>query len=67
MGTIRRRFARRWGRRRIAGIGAVHVVFQPHRYTRTRDLMGEFAASFGDANTVEVLDIYAASEEPIEG
>ena len=29
--------------------------------------MGEFAASFGDANTVEVLDIYPASEEPIEG
>jgi UDP-N-acetylmuramate--alanine ligase len=29
--------------------------------------MGEFAASFGDASTVEILDIYAASEEPIEG
>jgi UDP-N-acetylmuramate--alanine ligase len=49
------------------GYKRVHVVFQPHRYTRTRDLMGEFAAAFGDADTVEVLDIYAASEEPIAG
>jgi UDP-N-acetylmuramate--alanine ligase len=45
----------------------VHVIFQPHRYTRTRDLMAEFATSFDDAATVEILDIYAASEEPIEG
>jgi UDP-N-acetylmuramate--alanine ligase len=45
----------------------VHVLFQPHRYTRTRDLMGEFAAAFGDADSVEVLDIYAASEDPIAG
>ena len=49
------------------GYKRVHVVFQPHRYTRTRDLMAEFAGSFGDAETVEVLDIYAASEEPIDG
>jgi UDP-N-acetylmuramate--alanine ligase len=49
------------------GYKRVHVVFQPHRYTRTRDLMAEFAEAFGDADTVEVLDIYAASEEPIEG
>jgi UDP-N-acetylmuramate--alanine ligase len=45
----------------------IHVIFQPHRYTRTRDLMEEFATSFDDASTVEILDIYAASEEPIEG
>jgi UDP-N-acetylmuramate--alanine ligase len=43
----------------------IHVVFQPHRYTRTRDLLHEFAAAFTDADTVEILDIYAASEEPI--
>jgi UDP-N-acetylmuramate--alanine ligase len=49
------------------GYRRVHVIFQPHRYTRTRDLMGQFAASFGDASTVQILDIYAASEEPIEG
>jgi UDP-N-acetylmuramate--alanine ligase len=45
----------------------IHVIFQPHRYTRTRDLMEEFATSFDDAATVEILDIYAASEEPIAG
>jgi UDP-N-acetylmuramate--alanine ligase len=43
----------------------VHVIFQPHRYTRTRDLMAEFATAFDEADTVQVLDIYAASEEPI--
>jgi len=43
------------------------VLFQPHRFTRTRDLMTEFAGAFGDADTVQVLDIYAASEEPIPG
>lgn len=52
---------------REAGYKRVHVLFQPHRYTRTRDLMEEFAGAFGDADTVEMLDIYAASEEPIEG
>jgi UDP-N-acetylmuramate--alanine ligase len=52
---------------RDAGYARVHVLFQPHRYTRTRDLMPEFARAFADADTVEVLDIYAASEEPIAG
>ncbi len=45
----------------------VHVIFQPHRYTRTRDLLPEFAQAFADADTVQVLDIYAASEEPLPG
>jgi UDP-N-acetylmuramate--alanine ligase len=49
------------------GYGRVHVIFQPHRYTRTRDLMEEFVHAFDDAGSVEVLDIYAASEEPIAG
>src|ERR1700723_496220 len=49
------------------GFGKIHVVFQPHRYTRTRDLMEEFRAAFGDADSLFVLDIYAASEKPIEG
>jgi UDP-N-acetylmuramate--alanine ligase len=52
---------------RDCGYGRVHVLFQPHRFTRTRDLMGEFSVAFGDADRVEVLDIYAASEEPIAG
>jgi UDP-N-acetylmuramate--alanine ligase len=49
------------------GFGRVHVIFQPHRYTRTRDLMEEFTSAFGDADSLFVLDIYAASEQPIEG
>lgn len=49
------------------GYGGVHVIFQPHRYTRTHDLMEEFVHAFDDAASVEVLDIYAASEEPIAG
>jgi UDP-N-acetylmuramate--alanine ligase len=52
---------------RSCGFRKVHVVFQPHRYTRTRDLIEEFATAFGDADTLFVLDIYAASEKPIEG
>jgi UDP-N-acetylmuramate--alanine ligase len=52
---------------RSCGFGKVHVVFQPHRYTRTRDLMEEFTTAFGDADSLFVLDIYAASEKPIEG
>jgi UDP-N-acetylmuramate--alanine ligase len=52
---------------RQCGFRKVHVVFQPHRYTRTRDLMEEFATAFGDADSLFVLDIYAASEKPIEG
>ncbi|MDX9714081.1 MAG: UDP-N-acetylmuramate--L-alanine ligase [Dissulfurispiraceae bacterium] len=43
------------------------VLFQPHRYTRTRDLMNDFAESFGDADSIFVMDIYAAGEKPIEG
>jgi UDP-N-acetylmuramate--alanine ligase len=52
---------------RDAGYGRVHVLFQPHRYTRTRDLQPEFARAFADADSLRVLDIYAASEEPIAG
>jgi UDP-N-acetylmuramate--alanine ligase len=52
---------------RECGYGRVLVLFQPHRYTRTRDLMKEFTGAFGDADRVEILDIYAASEEPIAG
>jgi UDP-N-acetylmuramate--alanine ligase len=45
----------------------IHVIFQPHRYTRTQSLMEEFASAFRDADSVLVLDIYAASEPPIAG
>jgi UDP-N-acetylmuramate--alanine ligase len=43
------------------------VVFQPHRYTRTRDLFDEFTSSFNEADVVVVTDIYPAGEKPIEG
>jgi UDP-N-acetylmuramate--alanine ligase len=52
---------------RQCGFRKVHVVFQPHRYTRTRDLLEDFTTAFGDADSLFVLDIYAASEKPIEG
>jgi UDP-N-acetylmuramate--alanine ligase len=52
---------------RQCGYRKIHVVFQPHRYTRTRDLMDEFANAFLDADTLTVLDIYPASEQSIEG
>jgi UDP-N-acetylmuramate--alanine ligase len=45
----------------------IHVLFQPHRFTRTQILMDDFARSFFDADSVTLLDIYAASEPPIEG
>ncbi len=52
---------------RKCGYGRIHVVFQPHRYTRTHLLMDEFGTAFADADSVFVLDIYAASEAPIAG
>jgi UDP-N-acetylmuramate--alanine ligase len=45
----------------------VVCLFQPHRYTRTRDLLEEFKTSFNDADVLLVADVYAASEEPIPG
>jgi UDP-N-acetylmuramate--alanine ligase len=52
---------------RECGHQRIFVVFQPHRYTRTLDLLDEFSGAFRDADTVIVLPIYAASEEPIPG
>jgi UDP-N-acetylmuramate--alanine ligase len=52
---------------RQCGFQKVHVIFQPHRYTRTQLLLDEFATAFRDADSVLVLDIYAASEPPIPG
>jgi len=46
---------------------SVHVLFQPHRYTRTQALLDDFARSFHQADSVLVTDIYAASEAPIAG
>ena len=54
------------GARRAFGRRTV-VAFQPHRYTRTHDLLKEFATSFNDADVVFVSSVYAAGEERIPG
>jgi len=45
----------------------VLVLFQPHRYTRSRDLMNEFLGAFDDAAEVVLLPVYAAGEKEIDG
>jgi UDP-N-acetylmuramate--alanine ligase len=52
---------------RLCGFRRVHVLFQPHRYSRTFHLMEEFAGAFNQADNLFLLDIYAASEKPIAG
>lgn len=47
--------------------GRLAVLFQPHRYTRTRDLMEEFAAAFADADLVYLTEVHPAGEDPIPG
>ena len=49
------------------GCKSVIAVFQPHRYTRLKGLWSDFLDAFSDADKVYVTDVYAASEEPIEG
>jgi len=43
------------------------VIFQPHRYSRTKELFDDFALCFNNADVLMILDIYAASEAPIDG
>jgi len=45
----------------------VVCVFQPHRYTRTRDLFADFTTAFNDADVLLLSEVYAAGEEPIPG
>ena len=52
---------------RARGAKRIWVIFQPHRYTRTKFLMDDFAHSFEGCERVYVLDIYPASELPIPG
>jgi len=52
---------------RLRGARRVRAIFQPHRYTRTKFLMDEFALCFEACDRVYVLDIYPASEPPIPG
>ncbi len=50
-----------WPRKRIV------LAFQPHRYTRTRDLLDDFATVLGEADVLVLLEVYAAGEDPIAG
>ena len=43
------------------------TIFQPHRYSRVQGLLEEFVASFANSDYLVITDIYAASEQPIEG
>lgn len=52
---------------RLCRFQRIHAIFQPHRYTRTEALLDDFARSFHQADSVYLLDIYAASEKPIAG
>jgi len=47
--------------------GRIWVIFQPHRYTRTEKLWREFGSAFKEAEGIWVTEIFAASEQPIEG
>ena len=49
------------------GYRRVHVLFQPHRYTRTRALLSDFAHAFDSADTISFMDVYSAGETPIPG
>jgi UDP-N-acetylmuramate--alanine ligase len=51
----------------LGGQAKLFVIFQPHRYTRTADLMDEFGPAFEGVDTLVLLDIYAAGEKPIKG
>lgn len=52
---------------RACGRARVVTVFQPHRYTRTQNLMEQFARCFAGSDQLIITDIYAASEPPLEG
>jgi len=52
---------------RTCSFERIHVIFQPHRYSRTKLLADDFGAAFGDCDRLLVTDVYAAGEQPIEG
>jgi UDP-N-acetylmuramate--alanine ligase len=55
------------GGKQVKKEGRLIVLFQPHRYTRTRDLLDEFIDAFTDADKVVLMDIYPAGEKPLPG
>jgi UDP-N-acetylmuramate--alanine ligase len=55
------------GAQLVAGTGRLVVVFQPHLYSRTRDFAAEFGAALAPADTVVLMEIYGAREDPVPG
>lgn len=53
--------------RRYVGDGKIYVIFQPHRYSRTQAFAREFAEALDLADEIYLLEVYAASEQPIPG
>jgi len=53
--------------RRYVGSGKIYVIFQPHRYSRTQAFAAEFAQALDLADEIYLLEVYAASEQPIPG
>lgn len=49
------------------GFSSIHLLFQPHRFTRTQAFLTEFATAFDDATTVTLMPIYTAGETPLPG
>jgi len=52
---------------RSGGWSRIVAVFQPHRYTRTAELAGQFGTAFTDADVLVVTDVYGAGEAPVPG
>lgn len=52
---------------KLSPYNRVHVLFQPHRFSRTKFLLDEFGTAFHQADSVYLLDIYSASEQALEG
>jgi UDP-N-acetylmuramate--alanine ligase len=52
---------------RLSNFRKIRVLFQPHRFTRTRHLLDDFGTAFHQADDVYLLDVYAASEQAIPG
>jgi UDP-N-acetylmuramate--alanine ligase len=52
---------------RQCGFRKIHVIFQPHRYTRTRDLLDDFSAVLAPCDPLFITEVYAAGEAPISG
>src|SRR3546814_15828145 len=50
-----------WAERRLV------MVYQPHRYSRTRDLYDDFVQVLGESNVLLLMEVYPAGEEPIPG